>query len=167
MSAAAVSFRGPLLPWAVAPEDEARFRRILHRVLAAVTLLCLALLLMPRPVEDRAAPVELPARLAKLVLEQKPLTPPSPPAATRADRPPEAQLPVPKTPAPEARRPDEPTRSAAASLKRRKRRSACRNDASCRYSLGSRCAERLRFGWFMVQAGAPLIGDLNMVDNIS
>jgi TonB family protein len=113
MSAAAVSFRGPLLPWAVAPEDEARFRRILHRVLAAVTLLCLALLLMPRPVEDRAAPVELPARLAKLVLEQKPLTPPSPPAATRADRPPEAQLPVPKTPAPEARRPDEPTRSAA------------------------------------------------------
>jgi len=58
-------------------------------------------------------------------------------------------------------------RSAAASLKRRKRRSACRNDASCRYSLGSRCAERLRFGWFMVQAGAPLIGDLNMVDNIS
>ncbi len=110
---ASVSFRTSLLPWAVAPEDEARFRRILHRVLAAVTLLCLALLLMPRPAEDRAAPVELPPRLAKLVLEQKPIAPTPPKAVTAPDRPPEAQLPVPRTPAPEARRPDEPTRSAA------------------------------------------------------
>lgn len=78
-AAASVSFRAPLLPWAVALEDEARFRRILRAVLVACVVACLALLLMPRPVEDRAAPVELPPRLAKLVLEQKPVPPPPPP----------------------------------------------------------------------------------------
>ena len=86
-AAASISFRAPLLPWAVALEDEARFRRILRVVLVACVLLCLALLLMPRPVEDRAAPVELPPRLAKLVLEQKPAPPPPPPTSAKAQRP--------------------------------------------------------------------------------
>ena len=83
-AAASISFRAPLLPWAVALEDEARFRRILRAVLVACVVVCLALLLMPRPVEDRAAPVELPPRLAKLVLEQKPVPPPPPPTAAKA-----------------------------------------------------------------------------------
>ena len=83
-AAASISFRAPLLPWAVALEDEARFRRILRVVLVACVVVCLALLLMPRPVEDRAAPVELPPRLAKLVLEQKPVPPPPPPTAAKA-----------------------------------------------------------------------------------
>ena len=111
--ATSVSFRGPLLPWAVALEDEARFHRILRGVLIVCVLLCLVLLLRPKPVDDRSTPVELPPRLAKLVLEQKPLPLPLP-NATRAHRPPEAQVPAPKTdtPKPEAKRP-EPTRSAA------------------------------------------------------
>jgi periplasmic protein TonB len=77
MSAAAISFRAPVLPWALVIEDEARFKRILRIVLAVSAIICLVLLFMPRPVEDRAAPVEVPPRLAKLVMEQRE-TPPSP-----------------------------------------------------------------------------------------
>jgi len=79
MSAAmAVSFRVPILPWAQSPEDEARFRRILQRVLIAAALLCLLMLFMPTPQVDRTQPQELPPRLAKLLLEEKPLPPPKP-----------------------------------------------------------------------------------------
>jgi periplasmic protein TonB len=53
MSVASVSFRAPML--AVA---------------------CVVFSLMPRPQEDRAKPVELPPRLAKLVLEREPLVAP-------------------------------------------------------------------------------------------
>ncbi len=78
MSAAslAVSFRSSILPWAVTAEDEARFRRILRRVLISATIVCLVLLLWPRPKEDRSQPQELPPRLAKLVLEREPTPPP-------------------------------------------------------------------------------------------
>ena len=114
MSAAAISFRAPVLPWAIAPADEARFRRILRRVLVASALLCLVLLLMPRPVEDRTVPPELPPRLAKLVLEREPPPPPVKPAlvtqAVPTAKPEVAQpkpnaTPLPKAVAPEARRP--------------------------------------------------------------
>ncbi|HJV61090.1 MAG TPA: energy transducer TonB, partial [Albitalea sp.] len=74
----AVSFRTPVLPWATALEDEARFRRILNRVLAAAVLLCLLMLFMPAPQVDRTKPQELPPRLAKLLLEREPLPPPKP-----------------------------------------------------------------------------------------
>jgi periplasmic protein TonB len=121
MSAAAISFRVSVLPWAISPEDEARFKRILRTVLALSAIICIVLLLMPRPKEDRAAPVELPPRLAKLVLEQR--EPPPPPKAVakleqakteaqaKADTKPEVAKPLPdakplpKAVAPEARRP--------------------------------------------------------------
>ena len=77
MSAAVISFRANILPWAVSPEDEARFRRILNIVLAVCVLLCILLLLWPKPQVDRAAPPEVPQRLAKLVIEQRE-TPPAP-----------------------------------------------------------------------------------------
>lgn len=79
MSAAtfAISFRRSILPWALSAEDEVRFKRILHRVLIAATVICLLLLLWPRPKEDRTQPQELPPRLAKLVLENTP-PPPKP-----------------------------------------------------------------------------------------
>jgi len=74
----AVSFRVPTLAWAPSPDDEARFRRILRRVLIAAALLCIAMLLMPAPQVDRSQPQELPPRLAKLLLEERPLPPPKP-----------------------------------------------------------------------------------------
>jgi protein TonB len=77
MAAAAISFRAPVLAWANVPEDDKRFKRILNGVLIVVTIICLLLLLMPTPKVDRAAPAELPPRLAKLMIEQR--TPPPPP----------------------------------------------------------------------------------------
>jgi TonB family protein len=113
-AAASISFRAPVLPWAVALQDEARFRRILRSVLIVCVLVCLALLLMPRPVEDRAAPPELPPRLAKLVLEREPLpvAKPAPPPQQQAQatkpevaKPLPDAKPAPKAIAPEARVP--------------------------------------------------------------
>ncbi|AKJ29239.1 TonB family protein [Caldimonas brevitalea] len=83
---AAVSFRRPLLPWAVAHEDEARFRRILHTVLGVSALVCLLLLLWPRPPEERAEPRPLPLPVAKLMLEREP-PPPPPPVVKREPQP--------------------------------------------------------------------------------
>lgn len=76
MSAAMVSFRAPVLAWAIAVEDEARFKRILQRIVGVAALACVVFALMPRPLEDRAQPPKLPQRLAKLVLEREPPPPP-------------------------------------------------------------------------------------------
>ncbi|WP_304622794.1 TonB family protein [Pelomonas cellulosilytica] len=77
MAALAMTFRPDVLAWANVPEDDARFRHILNAVLAAVAAVCLVLLLAPKPVADRAKPPELPARLAKLLVD-KDLPPPKP-----------------------------------------------------------------------------------------
>jgi len=77
MAALSISFHAPVLAWANVPEDDKRFNRILNAVLIVVAIICLILLLMPKPKVDRAAPAELPPRLAKLMLEQR--TPPPPP----------------------------------------------------------------------------------------
>ncbi len=76
---AAVSFREPVLAWARIPEDDARFNRILRRALGVAVVLCLLMLFMPKPEVDRAAPQELPPRLAKLMLEREPAPAPRPP----------------------------------------------------------------------------------------
>ena len=81
----AVTFRLPVLPWAIVVQDEVRFRRISQRVLAACALLCLLFLLWPKPAEDRSKPAELPPRLAKLILEREPPPPPKP--AVKPDTP--------------------------------------------------------------------------------
>ena len=93
----AVSFRAPVLPWAVSPEDEKRFRRILQRVLIACVIACLVFLLLPRPQEDRTQVQELPPRLAKLVLERE-LPPPPPPV--------KKEIPKDTKPEPSANKPD-------------------------------------------------------------
>jgi periplasmic protein TonB len=80
VSVAAISFRKPVLAWAVSPEDEARFSRIKNTVLIASALVCLLLLWLPRPVEDRAQVQELPPQLARLVLEREVAPSPPPPA---------------------------------------------------------------------------------------
>jgi TonB family protein len=96
----AVSFRGHHLPWAATPEDDARFRRVLHRVLAIVVVLCLLMLFMPAPKVDRTQPQELPPRLAKLLLDKelpKPVPPPTPKIAAEKAAPEKPQPPVPNT----------------------------------------------------------------------
>ena len=80
MSAAAattsmVSFRTSVLPWSVSLDDLRRSRRVTNTVLAISAIVCLILLLSPVIKPDRSQPQELPAPLAKLVLEN---TPPPP-----------------------------------------------------------------------------------------
>ena len=96
-SKSAVSFRAPLLAWAIAVEDEARFKRIQQRIVGAAAIACLVFSLMPRPLEDRSKPAELPTRLAKLVLEREPLVAPKP--AAEAQRLAKASIPQEPLPA--------------------------------------------------------------------
>jgi len=109
MSAATVSFRAPVIAWAIAFDDEARFKRILRRVVGTAALACLVFSLMPRPQEDRAKPEALPPRLAKLVLEREALpTPKKAPEVqnlAKADIPAPKQEPVKQALVPEARQP--------------------------------------------------------------
>jgi protein TonB len=118
VSAAAVSFRTPVLPFASAFEDDARFKRIFTRVLMFALAVCIVFPFMPRPVENRAAAPDLPPRVAKLLMEPKALPPPPPvlnkpdPALmAKADAKPDTKIdkpqaePEPKAPVPEARNP--------------------------------------------------------------
>jgi TonB family protein len=88
MSAAAmtmtpmVSFRLPVLPWAISPDDERRFKRIARVVLITAAVVCIVLPWLPVLKPDRAQPQELPPRLAKLILERE-LPPPPPPSTAR------------------------------------------------------------------------------------
>lgn len=116
-SIAMVSFRAPLLPWTVSPDDELRFRRISQRVLITCALLFIALPWLPVHQNDRSLPQELPARLATLMLEREPVPPavkpvqapkptsdnPSKPTASKEARDkelpvPEARVPLPNKP---------------------------------------------------------------------
>jgi periplasmic protein TonB len=113
MSALAVSFRQPVLPWAISADDERRFKRILKRVLAIALLLALILPWIPEPKIDRLKVQPLPPPLAKLLLE-RPATPPAPPPkpiAKESDTPkPEAKQdePAPKAAVPKDKQPPVP-----------------------------------------------------------
>lgn len=121
-AALAITFRPSVLAWAGVPEDDKRYRRILHGVLAVVALLCLLLLLMPTPKIDRAAPPDLSPRLAKLLIEQrepppKPVVPAKPEVAKEQDtkapgtpepvknEPPKKAAPVPEARVPQPNKP--------------------------------------------------------------
>jgi TonB family protein len=82
----AISFRISVLPWALAPGDEARYKRIRNRVLITAALLCLLFLLMPKPQHDRTQVAELPPQLAKIVLERETAPPPPPPAPVKVEK---------------------------------------------------------------------------------
>jgi outer membrane biosynthesis protein TonB len=127
-----VSFRLPVLPWALILEDEVRFKKIRQRVLIVCVLLCLLFLLWPRPQEDRSKPAELPPRLAKLILEREPAPPPKPivkpePPVTKADAA-KAENPKPEPaaktpPVPEARQP-QPNKPPGEAIEKARRRAA-------------------------------------------
>jgi hypothetical protein len=110
MVATSISFRTRVLPWDISAADEQRFRRIFRNVLILSALICLFLLLVPRPEVDRSQPQELPPRIAKLMLERPLAPPPSPakqePVVPKAEKPePAKPEPAKGAPVPEARRP--------------------------------------------------------------
>ncbi len=110
MVATAISFRTRVLPWDISAVDDQRFRRIFRNVLIVSALICLILLLVPRPEVDRTQPQELPPRIARLMLERPLASPPPPvklePMEPKAGKPePAKPEPAKATPVPEARRP--------------------------------------------------------------
>ena len=112
-SSGTVSFRIGFFAWQPSPEDERRFRKILRNLGIVMALFCLIVLLMPAPKADRAKPVELPPRVAKLLLEQQ-VTPPAPKPKVADVAKAEKEAAPKEQAAPEAPKPKpEPIRSAA------------------------------------------------------
>ena len=73
------------LPWEGDPEASARFRKILRVLLIILVLLGILFPLLPRP----AAPTteDVPQRLARVMLEEKPKPPPPPPTPKPEEKP--------------------------------------------------------------------------------
>lgn len=74
-----VALRLTELPWSSFEDDDERFREILKRVALAILLLSLLMPFLPIPQIERAKLESVPERLAKLVIEKKPLPPPPAP----------------------------------------------------------------------------------------
>ncbi|MBI3899554.1 MAG: AgmX/PglI C-terminal domain-containing protein [Gammaproteobacteria bacterium] len=83
------------LPWTVSEDDEDRFRRILKRILVFFLLMTLIWPWLPVPKIERNVVLEVPQRLAKLVLENRRIPPP-PPVEVKA---------APEVPTPEIAKP--------------------------------------------------------------
>ncbi len=67
------------MPGADRTEDDLRFQRILRNNLIGFLLLGLVIPFLPLPEIERNTVEELPPRLAKLILEQRPVAPPPKP----------------------------------------------------------------------------------------
>ena len=72
-------FRPMVMPWADHEEDKKRMRKSLAASLLVAMLLGLLIPLFDIPVPDRVEPVEIPERMAQLIVEKKPPPPPPPP----------------------------------------------------------------------------------------
>ncbi len=105
----AAYYHSPELPWSVSEDDQLRFRRILKRSLVVFLLFALVLPFLPLPKLAREQTVELPPRLAKLMLERQ--APPPKAAEPELQKPPEAKKP--EQPKPEAAKKPEKTIAAA------------------------------------------------------
>jgi protein TonB len=95
-------------PWSLSAEDDRRFRRILQVTLLVFLLWGLVIPYLPLSKIERHAPDSLPPRLARLILEQKPVPPPP-----RVQQPVAEAKPLPekpKTPAPQEAKPQLQTR---------------------------------------------------------
>ena len=78
----AISFRQSTLPWALAHDDEERFRKLFLALMGFVIVFGLALRFITLPEPERAPAATLPPIAAKLLLEDKPKPPPPPPPKT-------------------------------------------------------------------------------------
>ena len=67
------------LPWTLDYDQERKFQRLLGRILLSVLLLSLVWPFIPTPEPDPYEVIEIPPRIAQLLLEEKPVPPPPPP----------------------------------------------------------------------------------------
>jgi TonB family protein len=85
--ATALSFRSSVLPWALAHDDEKRFRELFTVIVGLSLAFGIALRFIVLPEPPREAPVALPPPIAKLLLD-KPVPPPPPPPPAQKIEPP-------------------------------------------------------------------------------
>jgi TonB family protein len=81
------------LPWEGDPESSERFRKLLRNLLILLLLLGIMFPLLPTP--KRPTTVEIPERLARVMLENKPKPPPPPPPKVEEIKPKIEPKPVP------------------------------------------------------------------------
>jgi protein TonB len=74
------------LPWEGDPESSSRFRKILQVLLILFVILGILFPLLPSP-KPTAAETEVPQRLARVMIEQKPKPPPPPPVVKEQPKP--------------------------------------------------------------------------------
>jgi len=67
------------LPWTADHDQERRYQRLLRKIFLTVLILSLGWPFIPTPEPDPYAVIEIPPRIAQLLLEEKPLPPPPPP----------------------------------------------------------------------------------------
>jgi TonB family protein len=67
------------LPWTSDSSQERKFQRLLGSIFAGVLVLSLVWPFIPTPEPDPYEVIEIPPRIAQLLLEEKPLPPPPPP----------------------------------------------------------------------------------------
>ncbi len=77
------AYRSPVMPWADHPDDQKRYRLILLAILLLALLLGYLVPLWQFPEIEEAVTIEVPERLAKLLLEKKP--PPPPPEEVKEE----------------------------------------------------------------------------------
>ena len=73
------------LPWTLDYDQERRYQRLLGRILLSVMLLGLVWPFIPLPALDPYEVVEIPPRIARLLLKEKPIPPPPPPKVDEPD----------------------------------------------------------------------------------
>ncbi len=87
-------FRQFELPWEGDPETNERFRRILSALLVLLVIFGILFPLLPSP-KRTAAETEIPQRLARVMIENKPKPPPPPPTPKVEEKPKIAEQPKP------------------------------------------------------------------------
>lgn len=78
-------YRPLVMPWTGNVEDERRFYKITATSIVLALLLAILIPMYEVPIPDRFVPVEVPERLAQLVIEKKPPPPPPPPQEKKPD----------------------------------------------------------------------------------
>lgn len=100
-------YHSPELPWSPSQAEQRRFRLIITTALLAYILLSALVALMKVPPLDRFEAENLPPRLAKLVIQEKPKPPPPPPPEEKKPLPEPVKEAEPTKPSPKPEKKEE------------------------------------------------------------
>ncbi len=84
------------LPWTSSSDQERKFQRLLGKIFLVVAILGLVWPFIPLPEPDPYEIEEIPPRIARLLLEEKPLPPPPPPPVVEEEPEPTPDVPEPE-----------------------------------------------------------------------